>query len=118
LSTRRGALHGLIAGGVGWIEGQLGEKALARRIAGSDLLKLDEIGAARLGILVNALQMRLIPQPRALEFGRPAGLTRVQQRDSLNEAVPILARAGWSWQIDERADGIGSQADMLQHALR
>jgi hypothetical protein len=37
---------GLIAGGVGRIEGKLGEEALTRRIAGGDLLQLDEIGTA------------------------------------------------------------------------
>ena len=62
---------GLVAGRVRRIERQFGEEALARRIAAGDLLELDQVGAARLGVLVDALEMRLVPQPRALELGRP-----------------------------------------------
>ena len=62
---------GLVAGRVRRIERQFGQEALARRIAAGDLLELDQVGAAGLGILVDALEMRLVPQPRAFEIGRP-----------------------------------------------
>lgn len=45
----------LVAGGVQWIKGEFGEEALTRRIAGGDPLKLDEIGATRAGIFVDAI---------------------------------------------------------------
>ena len=64
---------GLVAGGVGRIERQFGEEALARGIAAGDLFELDQIGAAGLGILVDAVEMRLVPAAARVR-GRPASL--------------------------------------------
>ena len=65
---------GLVAGRVRRVERQFGEEALARRIARGDLFELQQIGSARAGILVDALEMRLVPAARTFEFGGPAGL--------------------------------------------
>ena len=48
---------GLVAGGVRRIKCQIGEKTLARRIAGRDLLELQEVSAAGGRVLVQALEM-------------------------------------------------------------
>ena len=64
---------GLVAGGVRRVERQFGQEALARRIAGRDLLELQQVGLADRGVLVDAFEMRLVPAARPLELGRPAG---------------------------------------------
>jgi hypothetical protein len=68
---------GLVAGRIGRIERQLGEEALARRIAAGDLFELDQVGAPGLGIFVDPVEMRLVPQARALDVGaRMRGMWR------------------------------------------
>jgi hypothetical protein len=61
----------LVAGGIGWIKRQLCEEAFARWIAARDLFKLDQVGATGLGILVDSVEVRFVPQPRPFEVGRP-----------------------------------------------
>ena len=51
----------MIAGCVGRIECEVGQKVLSRPIAGSDLLKLDQIHPPRNGVVVNSVKMRLVP---------------------------------------------------------
>src|SRR5437016_5250423 len=46
---------GLVAGRVGRVERQFGEKTLPRWIAGANLFKLDQIGASGLCVLVDAV---------------------------------------------------------------
>src|SRR3954471_12224934 len=48
---------GLIAGRIWWIKGEFGEKAFTRWISAGDLLELNEIGTANLGVFVDALKM-------------------------------------------------------------
>ena len=66
----------LVGGRVRRIQGQVGQEPLARRIAGRDLLQLQQVSQPDVGILVDALQMGLVPKPRAAKFGRPARLAR------------------------------------------
>ena len=80
---------GFVAGGVRRIEGQLGEEALARGVAGGDLLQLHEIGAARRGVLVHAFEVRLVPVAGVGDLGRPAGAADVQRQHRLDEAGPL-----------------------------
>src|SRR5258706_15980401 len=68
----------LVAGRIGRIERQLGEEALARRIAARDLLKLDQIGASGLRVLVDAVEMGLVPQTRAFEGGWPVWTAKIR----------------------------------------
>src|SRR5690606_31948072 len=64
---------GLAGGGVWRIKREFGEEAFARRIAGSNVLELDEIRAAHLEILVDALEMRLVPCAHLPDLRRPSG---------------------------------------------
>ena len=108
---------GLVAGGVRRIERQLGEEALARRIAAGDLLELDQVGAAGLGILVDAVEMRLVPEPRAFEVGRPVRAADVGDgaRRKSFQSSPARGGAGASRQ---RRDRIGAAGHVVEHALR
>ena len=81
---------GLVAGGVGRVERQFGEEALAARVARRDLHKLREVGLADRGVLVHALEMRLVPAARRIEFGRPAGDVAAQRADGRDEVRPVL----------------------------
>lgn len=65
---------GLVARGVGGIERQFGEEALAARITASDLLELDKVGLAGVGIVMDAIEMWLVPMTREAEFARPSAL--------------------------------------------
>jgi hypothetical protein len=56
---------GLVAGRVGRIQRELGQEALARRISGSNLLKLQQVSLTGLGILMDAVEMRFVPEARA-----------------------------------------------------
>ncbi len=62
------------ARGLRRVEHQLGQEGLGRGIAGGDLLDLHQVGAARLGVLVQAVQMRLVPAPGQSQSGRPVRL--------------------------------------------
>src|SRR5260370_8148636 len=62
---------GKIARGVRRIERQLGEELLPRGIAHRNLLELDQIGGAQRGILMDALEVRLVPDPPRRELGGP-----------------------------------------------
>jgi hypothetical protein len=82
---------GLIARGVRWVERQFGEKAFAGGIAAGDLLKLDQIGAPCLGVFMNSIKVRFIPQPRAFEICWPFRVAQVA--DGLDEGPPVIAGA-------------------------
>ena len=88
---------GLVAGRVGRIERELGEEALARGIARGDLLELQRGRRARMrGVLVHALELRLVPAPRPAR-ARPAsgcaGAQRGEQRRR-SAANRLRARGG------------------------
>src|SRR5260370_14959371 len=67
---------GLVAGRIRRIERQLGEEALPRWIAAGNLFKLDEVGSPDLGILVDSVQMRLVPQASSLKVDWPVRITK------------------------------------------
>ncbi len=73
---------GLVAGRIRRVERQLGQEAFARRIARGDLLELQQVGLPRRRVLVDAFEMRLIPEPDALDLGRPARPPRAAARRS------------------------------------
>ena len=52
---------GLRARGPRWIEGQIGEEALSRRRGGSQLLELLEVSEAYARVVVETLEVRLVP---------------------------------------------------------
>src|SRR5512139_3047053 len=80
---------GLVAACLRRVEGQLRQELLARGIAGGDLLELDEIGAARCRVLVNALQMRLVPKPHELHVRGPCATPRAQAAIEIDERWPV-----------------------------
>ena len=80
----------LIAGGIRWVKRQLGKKPFARGIAGSDLFELDQIRAPDDGILMDAVEVRLVPEPSALQFGRPTGTTCTQILNGRDKVAPIF----------------------------
>jgi hypothetical protein len=53
---------GLIAGGIRWNKRQLGKKTFPGRIASSDLFELDQVGAPNEGILMDAIEVRFVPE--------------------------------------------------------
>ena len=110
---------GLVAGGVGRIERQFGQEPLARGIAAGNLLELDQVGAARLGILVDALQMRLVPAAGRAP-ARPASRHwRTHAATSVDEAVAIRRRRAAAPEASaSAASGSAAASHVVQHALR
>lgn len=96
------------AGDIGRVECDLGQEGLTRRIGDDDLLKLQQVGATRVSILMDALQMRIIPdrtrrsasgQPPAtlvatLKTQSPSAYAQVAQTPTENDRPlnPTLAR--------------------------
>ena len=72
-------LPGEIAGGIGGVEGELGEEALARGILAGQQLELVEVAEAGMEVLVDALEMRLVPFAREVQLARPGPL-RIRER--------------------------------------
>ena len=106
----------LVAGRVGRIERQLGEKAFARGVTGCDLLKLDEVGVTGLGILVDPVQMRLVPQAGQFEVGRPVRMAKI--RDGTDERCPGFAGARRGRCECKSCNGIGVVSHVIEHPLR
>jgi hypothetical protein len=59
----------LIAGGIGRVERQFGQEALTGWITGRNLFTLDQVGTPRLGLLMDAIEVRLVPEARTFEVG-------------------------------------------------
>src|SRR5215469_17037484 len=62
------------AGGLRRIEGQLAEKASAGRVSRGDLLELVEIAGTRGDVVVQALEMRLVPPANQRDLSLPGRL--------------------------------------------
>ena len=109
---------GLIAGCIRRVEGQFGQKPLARRIAGGDLFELQQIGLPHLGILMNAVEMRFVPETRQFNFGRPAGVRPINALEGFNEGGPIVSERGAPRDSAEAASGSGCSAISIKDTLR
>src|SRR5439155_26264715 len=69
---------GLVAGRVRRIERELRQEPLSRGISTRNLFELDQVGAPRDGVLMQAFEMWLVPHTGAREFSRPAAPSRAQ----------------------------------------
>src|SRR6202022_2837703 len=105
----------LVAGRVRWVERQLREKALTRRIAARDLFELYQVGMSRFGVFVDPLQMRLIPEPGAFDIGRPIRMADVRNRR--DKHFPVATGARRAWRVAKRRDWVDAVCDMIEHAL-
>src|SRR5689334_19620080 len=85
---------GLVAGGVGRIEGELGEEALAARERGGDLRELRKVALAHRRVLVDAVEMRQVPLAHEIELGWPAGGLAARQLEGAGELRPVRRAGG------------------------
>src|SRR5213079_347849 len=104
------------AGYVGRIERKFGKKAFSGRVSARNLLKLDEVGAAGLSILVDSVQVWLVPPAGAFEIDWPVWMTEV--RNGRNERFPVLTGARRRRRLCKRTDGIGAVSYVFEHPLR
>src|SRR5215471_16467928 len=63
--------HRLGAGGLRRIEGQLAEKASSGRVSPGNLLELVEVAGTRTDMVVQAIEMRLVPPANQAELSLP-----------------------------------------------
>ncbi len=86
-----------IAGGVGRIESQLREEALAGRVLPRQQLQLIEVPQPRMEVLVEALEMRPVPVARRVHLPLPQPLRVPERAHQLAQLVPgggrLLRRA-------------------------
>lgn len=87
---------GLVAGSVGRVQSESGQKAFAGEVSRADLLELNEVGETRWRILMNALQERLVPPACEIKFGRPSRFGVMKLSQDLDQLSPSLAGAGIS----------------------
>ncbi len=84
----------LVAGGVGRVERQLGQEALARGIAGGDLLELEQVGGG-CGVLVDAFQCGSYhARTRSISAGQPARRRASPRASPTKPGQSAAARAG------------------------
>ena len=109
---------GLVAVRVRRIEREFGQKPLSRGIPTRDLFELDQIGAPRDGVLMEAFELRLVPQTGTHEFSRPAAPSRTQAGDGLDKRPPVVAGAGRRRHIEEGPDRISHPHYVIEYFLR
>jgi hypothetical protein len=63
----------LIAGGIRWIKRELGKESLAGGITRSDLFELYQIRAPNIGIFMDTIEVRFVPETSSLQFGGQEG---------------------------------------------
>ena len=109
---------GLVAGGVGRIERELGEEALARRIAAGDLLELhrDRRGAARRPRACAPDAARTSGARSSSSAGQPR-LADTQRAHGLDEAGPARRRRAGGAGMSASA-AIGSAAPAMRSSTR
>ena len=69
-------------------------------------------------ILVDAIEMRFIPEARSFQFRRPTRAARAQFYDCLDEGRPGSAGPRRRWRACKRANRIGSVHHEVQYPLR
>ena len=109
---------GLVAGRVRRIERELGQKPFSRGIPTRDLFELDQVGAPRDGVIMQAFEMWLVPQTGARQFSRPAAPSRTQAGDRLDKRPPVVAGAGRQRHIEEGSDRISRPHHAIEYLLR
>ena len=80
------------------------------------MLELEQRGAPRLGVFVDAVEVRFVPQAGALQIDRPFRISEITQ--GFDESLPVLARAGRGRQARDCCDRIGALSHAVQHTLR
>src|SRR5271169_7079666 len=93
---------GFGAAGIGRVQCQLSQKALAGGVAGGDLLKLVEVSGARRRIIVEALKLLLIPFAHQPELPAPRGADIAQPLDHAAEPRPRHGCGGRRRELRER----------------
>jgi hypothetical protein len=54
------------------IEGEFSEKPLSRFVSGRNFLQLSNVGGSQMTVIVDSLQVGLVPLPNELKFRRPS----------------------------------------------
>ena len=109
---------GLVAGRVRRIERQLRQEPLSRGISARDLFELDQVGAPRDGVLMQAFEMRLVPHTGAGEFSRPDAPSRAEAYKCFQKPPPIVGGAGRRRRIEESSDRVGRPHHVIEYSLR
>src|SRR5271155_2343973 len=82
------------------------------------LFELDQISAPRDDVLMEAFEMRLLPQTGTHELSRATPSSRAQGCDCLDKGPPVVAGAGRRRRIEEGSDRISRPHHVVQHPPR
>jgi hypothetical protein len=61
----------------GRIQHKLGQETFARRIAGSNLFELDSVSRPRVGVFVDAVEVRIVPEAGMHQIDRPPRVLQI-----------------------------------------
>ena len=111
-------IAGPVAGRIRRIERQLGQKSLAARIGRGDLDELQQIGLAQHGIVVDAVEVRLVPAAHQVELGGPARRAAADQANRLDKGGPMLGRRRRRLDVAQRGHRVGLLRNTLQNPRR
>lgn len=93
---------GLIARRVRRIERQLRQEPHSRRIPGSDLFELRQVGLSDRRIVVRSREMGLVPSSGEAYLRRPTGFASADRPHRLNELTPALTDPDRWWYVCQR----------------
>src|SRR5258708_26022081 len=77
---------------VGRIKGQLGQEPLSALVASGDLLQLGDVSGAEMSIIVQPVEVRLVPLPNESKFRWPGRLAFSHSSNHLGKGWPVLGR--------------------------
>jgi len=109
---------GLVAGRFRRIKRELRQEPLSRGISIRNLFELDQVGAPRDGVIMQAFEMWLVPQTGARQFSRPAAPSRAQAYNCLDKPPPIVGGAGRRRRIEEGSDWVDCPHHVAEYSLR
>ena len=96
---------GFVAGRLGRVERELGEKRLARRTAASEARQLCQVAFANRRVLVQPMELRPIPGVDPLHILRPVRIG-AQRIEGLHPRRPVGCGHGWRFEGMQRGHGI------------
>src|ERR1700687_6290931 len=82
--------------GVRGIKGQHGQEPLSALVASGDLLQLGDVSGTEMSIIVQPVEVRLVPLPNESKFAWPGRLAFFHSSNHLWKGWAVLGRRLWN----------------------
>src|SRR5467141_3609558 len=87
---------------VGRIKGQLGQEPLSALVASGDLVQLGDVSGPESSIIVQPVEVRLVPLPNESKFRWPGRLAFSHSSNHLGKGWPVLGRRLWNVHCEQK----------------